>query len=133
MAKVLIVEDSFQIREAVADFFADKSEGAITVDAAADGDEGMKAVIENTYDLVILDIMLPGPSGFMICKKLRAKSDCPIVFLTALGTEDNILQGYETGADEYMVKPFSLKVLYTKCLGRHQALSIKDAGVYKRR
>jgi DNA-binding response OmpR family regulator len=60
--------------------------------------------------------MLPGPSGYDICRKLREKSDCPIVFLTALGTEDNILLGYEMGADEYITKPFSLMILYTKCL-----------------
>ncbi len=116
MAKILMVEDSAQLREAVSDFFMNRSGGTLTVETAADGDEGMKAVTENTYDLVILDIMLPGPSGYMICKKLREKSDCPIVFLTALGTEDNILLGYEMGADEYMVKPFSLMILYTKCL-----------------
>ena len=116
MAKILMVEDSAQLREAVSDFFKNRSGGTLTVETAADGDEGMNAVMNNTYDLVILDIMLPGPSGYMICKKLREKSDCPIVFLTALGTEDNILLGYEMGADEYMVKPFSLMVLYTKCL-----------------
>ena len=116
MARILMVEDSAQLREAVSDFFMNRSGGTLTVETAADGDEGMNAVMNNTYDLVILDIMLPGPSGYMICKKLREKSDCPIVFLTALGTEDNILLGYEMGADEYMVKPFSLMVLYTKCL-----------------
>jgi len=128
MTKVLIVEDSFQIREAVIDFFVEKSEGAFAVDAASDGDGGMKAVLENDYDLVILDIMLPGPSGFEICRTLRRKSDCPIVFLTALGTEDNILTGYEMGADEYMVKPFSLKVLYTKCLILLDRIGKKDRG-----
>ena len=101
MAKILMVEDSAQLREAVSDFFMNRSGGTLTVETAADGDEGMKAVTENTYDLVILDIMLPGPSGYMICKKLREKSDCPIVFLTALGTEDNILLGYETGAGKF--------------------------------
>ena len=116
MARLLIVEDSFQIREAVVDFFEQKGEGVFTIDTAANGEDGMRAVTDNSYDLVILDIMLPGPSGFMICKKLRERSNCPIVFLTALGTEDNILKGYELGADEYMVKPFSLKVLYAKCL-----------------
>ena len=60
--------------------------------------------------------MLPGASGFDVCKALRSKSKCPIVFLTALANESNILKGYEIGADEYMVKPFSLKVLYAKCL-----------------
>ena len=88
MAKILMVEDSAQLREAVSDFFKNRSGGTLTVETAADGDEGMNAVMNNTYDLVILDIMLPGPSGYMICKKLREKSDCPIVFLTALGTED---------------------------------------------
>ena len=74
------------------------------------------------YDERIMDVMgrasfmLPGLSGFDICKILRRKSSCPIVFLTALGTEDNILKGYALGADEYMVKPFSIKVLYAKCL-----------------
>jgi len=139
MARILIVEDSFQIREAVADFFEQKGEGAFLIDAAGNGEEGMRKVTENLYDLVILDIMLPGPSGFMICKRLREKSACPIVFLTALGTEDNILKGYELGADEYMVKPFSLKVLYAKCLallsraaGRpeERALTAGDIKVY---
>lgn len=142
MARILIVEDSFQIREAVADFFAQKGEGAFTIDAAANGDDGMRKIEKNTYDLVILDIMLPGPSGFMICKRLREKSACPIVFLTALGTEDNILKGYELGADEYMVKPFSLKVLYAKCLAllsraegqkEERALTAGDIKVYPAR
>ena len=128
MAKILMVEDSAQLREAVSDFFKNRSGGTLTVETAADGDEGMNAVMNNTYDLVILYIMLPGPSGYMICKKLREKSDCPIVFLTALGTEDNILLGYEMGADEYMVKPFSLKVLYAKCLA---LLNRTDTGLQK--
>ncbi|MBO4579062.1 MAG: response regulator transcription factor [Clostridiales bacterium] len=126
MAKVLIVEDSVQIREAVTDFFADRSKGALTVESAATGEEGMRAVSCNEYDIVILDIMLPGPSGYMICKRLREKSDCPIIFLTALGTEDNILKGYEMGADEYIVKPFSLMILYTKCLVLLDRMGKKD-------
>lgn len=126
MAKVLIVEDSVQIREAVTDFFADRSKGALTVESAASGEEGMRAVSCNEYDIVILDIMLPGPSGYMICKRLREKSDCPIIFLTALGTEDNILKGYEMGADEYIVKPFSLMILYTKCLVLLDRMGKKD-------
>ena len=116
MARILIVEDSAQIREAVIDFFVERSNGAFSMDSASDGIEGLKAVTDNEYDIVILDIMLPGASGYDICRKLREKSDCPIVFLTALGTEDNILLGYEMGADEYMTKPFSLMILYTKCL-----------------
>ena len=114
MPRILIVEDSTQIRELVAEYFRRTS--AFDVDEAKDGVEGFRMVSQNDYDLAILDIMLPGLSGFDICKILRRKSNCPIVFLTALGTEDNILRGYEIGADEYMVKPFSIKVLYAKCL-----------------
>ena len=114
MVRLLVVEDSTQLRELVAAFFA--KEGTWIVDTAKDGFQGLQLVEKNDYDIAILDIMLPGPSGFDICKILRRKSNCPIVFLTALGTEDNILKGYGIGADEYMVKPFSLKVLYAKCL-----------------
>lgn len=114
MPRMLIVEDSTQLRQLVSEYFRDT--GAFTVDSAKDGTEGVALVSKNTYDIAILDIMLPGLSGFDICRILRRKSNCPIVFLTALGTEDNILKGYALGADEYMVKPFSIKILYAKCL-----------------
>ena len=114
--RFLIVEDSDQIREAVYDFFVSESKGHFVIDTAADGISGLELVRSRDYDLVILDIMLPGTSGFDICRAVRSQGNCPVIFLTALGTEDNILKGYEVGADEYMVKPFSLKVLYAKCL-----------------
>ena len=114
MAKILIVEDNEELLNLVADFFEDK--GSFEVDAAPDGNRALSLISEKEYDIAILDIMLPGANGFEVCKALRGKSQCPIVFLTALGNEDNILKGYEIGADEYMVKPFSLKVLYAKCL-----------------
>ncbi|MBP5261275.1 MAG: response regulator transcription factor [Clostridiales bacterium] len=114
--RMLIVEDSAQIREAVCDFFKRESGGRFVLDEAGDGITGLDKALKNEYDLVILDIMLPGASGFDICRALRNKGACPIIFLTALGTEDNILRGYELGGDEYVVKPFSLKVLYAKCL-----------------
>ena len=114
MAKILIVEDNEELLNLVADFFEDK--GSFEVDAAPDGNRALSLISEKEYDIAILDIMLPGANGFEVCKALRCKSQCPIVFLTALGNEDNILKGYEIGADEYMVKPFSLNVLYAKCL-----------------
>lgn len=114
MVKILIVEDNEELLDLVAGYF--KSKGSFDVFTAADGNAALKLVDEKDFDIAILDIMLPGPDGFEICKALRGKSRCPIVFLTALGNEDNILKGYEIGADEYMVKPFSPKVLYAKCL-----------------
>ena len=114
MVKILIVEDNKELLDLVAGYF--KSKGSFDVFTAADGNAALRLVDEKDFDIAILDIMLPGPDGFEICKALRGKSRCPIVFLTALGNEDNILKGYEIGADEYMVKPFSPKVLYAKCL-----------------
>ena len=114
MVKILIVEDNEELLDLVAGYF--KSKGSFDVFTAADGNAALRLVDEKDFDIAILDIMLPGHDGFEICKALRGKSRCPIVFLTALGNEDNILKGYELGADEYMVKPFSPKVLYAKCL-----------------
>lgn len=114
MAKILIVEDSRELLMLVADYF--RSKEIFVADTASDGNTALVLISENEYDIAILDIMLPGADGYEVCRALRRKSRCPIVFLTALGTEDNILKGYEIGADEYMCKPFSLKVLYAKCL-----------------
>ena len=114
MARILIVEDNEELLKLVADFFWSK--GSFEVATASDGNCALSLIGEKDFDIAILDIMLPGTNGFEVCKALRSKSECPIVFLTALANEDNILRGYEIGADEYMVKPFSLKVLYAKCL-----------------
>lgn len=114
MVSILIVEDNEELLALVAGYF--KNKGSFDVFTAADGNAALRLVDEKDFDIAILDIMLPGPNGFEICKALRNKCRCPIVFLTALGNEDNILKGYEIGADEYMVKPFSPKVLYAKCL-----------------
>ena len=114
MARILIVEDAKELLLLVVEFL--ESKGSFDVDTAEDGNTALNLIGSNDYDIAILDIMLPGASGFDVCKALRSKSKCPIVFLTALANESNILKGYEIGADEYMVKPFSLKVLYAKCL-----------------
>ena len=126
MARILIVEDAQELLSLVAGFF--ESKGSFDVDTASDGNTALNLIGSNDYDIAILDIMLPGASGFDVCKALRSKSKCPIVFLTALANENNSLKGYEIGADEYMVKPFSLKVLYAKCLA---LLNRTDTGLQK--
>ncbi len=126
MARILIVEDNEELLTLVSDFF--RSKGSFDVDTAPDGNRALSLISGQEYDIAILDIMLPGTNGFEVCKALRGKSRCPIVFLTALGNEDNILRGYEIGADEYMVKPFSLKVLYAKCLA---LLNRTEAEIHK--
>lgn len=114
--RLLIVEDSPELLEAASDFFREEGVGLWEVVTASDGNDALAKVSNDNFDLMILDIMLPGASGFDICKAARQISDCPIIFLTALGSENNILKGYETGCDDYVVKPFSLRHLYAKSL-----------------
>jgi DNA-binding response OmpR family regulator len=110
----LLVEDDAEIREIITDYFSEKSEGAYHIDIAGTGDEGWKKCMENEYDLVLLDIMLPEVDGFTICRELRKNSDVPIIFITARHGEDDRLHGYRLGCDDYISKPFSLAELYAK-------------------
>ena len=112
--RILLVEDDAQIREAIEDYFTGKEEDEIQIICARDGTEGMESAMETRFDLAILDIMLPGMDGFALCRELRRVSVAPIIFLTARGSEEDKLRGYLMGADDYMVKPFSLAVLYAK-------------------
>ena len=114
--RLLIVEDTPELLEAAGDFFREEGSGLWEVVTASDGNDALVKVNADNYDLMILDIMLPGASGFDICRAARKTSDCPIIFVTALGSENNILKGYETGCDDYVVKPFSLRHLYAKSL-----------------
>ena len=114
--RLLIVEDSPELLEAASDFFREEGAGLWDVVTASDGDDPLALVRSGSFALMILDLMLPGASGFDICKAARQTSDCPIIFVTALGSENNILKGYETGCDDYVVKPFSLRHLYAKSL-----------------
>ncbi len=112
MFRILLVEDDKKIREGIEDFFKTKND--IELRVAIDGNQGMDMLYENSFDLVLLDIMLPGVDGFTLCRELRRQSDAPIIFLTARGREEDILYGYDLGCDDYIVKPFSLATLYAK-------------------
>ncbi len=112
--KILLVEDDGQITEIITDYFEEKSGGTFNIEAAMTGDEGQERCLENEYDLVLLDVMLPGVNGFSICRELRKSSDVPIIFITARHNENDKLHGYNLGADDYITKPFSLAELYAK-------------------
>lgn len=111
---ILLVEDDAQIREVIVDYFSEKSNGDIEIVIAKDGNEGLAKVYEREYDLVLLDVMMPGLDGFSLCREIRKQSITPIVFLTAKAREEDVLRGYSIGCDDYMVKPFSLAELYAK-------------------
>lgn len=114
MYNILLVEDDAQIREVIADYFSETGKGSFTLFLAKDGNEGLDRIYEREYDLVMLDIMMPGMDGFELCRELRKQSSAPIIFLTARGGETDVLYGYSIGCDDYMVKPFSLAELYAK-------------------
>lgn len=114
MYKILLVEDDSDIRELISDYFHAKSDNAICVDTAKDGQSGVEKAYENTYDALLLDVMLPELDGFGICKEVRRESDVPIIFITARAAQEDVLRGYALGCDDYVVKPFPLPVLYEK-------------------
>lgn len=114
MYKILLVEDDKNIIEMICDYFADKSQNTILIDVASDGESGVAMAYESTYDLLLLDVMLPFMDGFEICREVRRFSDVPIMFITARSDQNDILNGYALGCDDYIVKPFSLPVFYNK-------------------
>ncbi|MBO4788376.1 MAG: response regulator transcription factor [Lachnospiraceae bacterium] len=112
MCRILLAEDNENLREVMTDYLTDNG---FTVDAVADGVLAWEAFCERDYRLVLLDVMMPRMNGFDVCRRIRAKEDVPILFLTARVQEQDQLLGYSLGADEYIVKPFSLPVLVAKC------------------
>lgn len=114
MFEILLVEDDKNIREVIYDFFDDKSKGKMRIDMAEDGMTALEKAYEKIYDLLILDIMLPELDGFSVCREVRKQSDVPIIFITARATQEDVLNGYALGCDDYIVKPFSLPVFYQK-------------------
>jgi DNA-binding response OmpR family regulator len=105
MTSILVVEDDATVRDTLAlNLRAEEYE----VFTAADGEEGLRQARELEPDLVVLDVMLPELDGLTVCRVLRRESQVPIILLTARGTETDKIIGLETGADDYIVKPFSL-------------------------
>ena len=110
MAKrLLVVDDDTEIRELL-EF--DLSHSGYSVDTAKNGLEGLNKALNNTYDLVLLDVMMPKMNGFEVCQNIRkTKKNLPILLLTAKGTIDDKTQGFDCGADDYLVKPFEIEEL----------------------
>lgn len=105
--RILIVDDDDEIRELL-EF--DIAQSGYNVDTAKDGLEGLNKALNNGYDLILLDVMMPKMNGYDVCKNIRqAKLAVPILMLTAKGTIDDKTQGFEGGADDYLVKPFDIQ------------------------
>ena len=112
MQQILLIEDEQRIAELIK---RGLEEQGFAVTVAYDGLMGKKLAIANNYELVITDIILPNLNGIELCKLLKSiKPDMPIIMLTALGTTDDKGEGFDAGADDYLVKPFELRELYVR-------------------
>ena len=107
-ARVLVVDDDPTVSDVVRRYL---ERAGFTVDRAGDGPTALALAALRSPDLVVLDLMLPGMSGLEVCRRLRRESDVPVVMLTALGEESDRVVGFETGADDYVTKPFSPREL----------------------
>ncbi len=116
--KILVVEDEPK----VADFIKEGLEAQdFTVDLAADGRTGRDKAIHNNYDLIILDVNLPYINGFDVCKTIRERHvKAPVIMLTALGTTDDKIMGFDSGVDDYLVKPFEFRELLARIKALHK-------------
>jgi DNA-binding response OmpR family regulator len=113
--KILLVEDSKNLALNISDYLESKG---YVIDYAADGITALNLMLAQTFDVILLDIMMPGMNGFSVCQKLRDKNGIatPVIMLTAKDTEEDILKGFSVGADDYLVKPFSLPELEARII-----------------
>ena len=110
--RVLLIEDDVAISRLLKEGLEDES---YAVDVAHDGSEGYRTAVADEYDVIILDIMLPGMNGYEVCRALRNDGNkTPILMLTARDAERDIVEGLDTGADDYLAKPFSFDVLLAR-------------------
>lgn len=121
--RILVVDDNPEIREIIRILLS--GEG-YTVCEAADGASALEALEKGNFDLILLDIMMPGMNGYETCQNIREKSNAPILFLSARTTDSDKLLGFSSGGDDYLEKPFS----YPELLGRAKAL-IRRYHVYQ--
>lgn len=115
LINLLLIEDDHRLAQLTSDYL---QRNGCVVTVVHDGEQGLREAQRHPYDLLLLDIMLPGRSGLEVCRALRASTDLPIILLTARGEEADRVLGLELGADDYLVKPFSPREL----LARMQAL-----------
>ena len=125
VSSILVVEDHLDIAEMIVDFFEAKG---FIVDHAADGITGMHLAVTQPFDLIILDLSLPGIDGIELCRHLRqtAKIDTPVIMLTARDAVEQKLEGFDVGADDYLVKPFAIEELEARVRVRLKVSTVED-------
>jgi len=127
-SSLLLIEDHRDIAESILDFLELRG---YEVDYAADGVTGLHLAVTNTYDVIVLDVMLPGLDGLTVCRKIReeARRDTPILMLTARDTLEDKITGLDAGADDYLVKPFEVRELEARLrsmVRRHRGATARE-------
>lgn len=126
MKKILIIEDDRKIAELERDYLEIND---FQVSLAADGDTGLLFAVRDDFDLIVLDLMLPGVDGFTICRRIREKKETPIIMVSAKRDDVDKIRGLGLGADDYMVKPFSPAELVARVkahIGRFERLTSQE-------
>jgi two-component system, OmpR family, response regulator CpxR len=111
MSRILVIDDDIDLCELISDYLA--SEG-FALDTVHNGEEGVRQALTGDHDLVVLDVMLPGMSGFDVLRRIRAASAVPVLMLTARGDDVDRIVGLEMGADDYLPKPFNPRELVAR-------------------
>jgi two-component system, OmpR family, phosphate regulon response regulator OmpR len=123
---ILVVDDDNRIRELVKEYL---NENNFTISTAADSNEAKKLIEYFTFDLIVLDVMMPGQNGFELTSEIRKNNSVPIILLTAKGEVENRIQGLELGADDYLGKPFEPKELLLRIkniISKKEKIDIKE-------
>ena len=108
MQKILLLEDDINLSETIKEYLEDEGH---EVDSAYTSDEAIEKIYEKNYDILLLDVMVPGINGFELLKKVKEEKDIPAIFITSLNSVEDLEKGYESGCDDYIRKPFALKEL----------------------
>lgn len=124
---ILLIEDDTELCEIINDAFSARGGEDISLTLIQNGTQGLQEALKKEYDLILLDIMLPGLDGFSVIRELRKTKNVPVIFLTARNDETDILFGYDLGCDDYVTKPFSVAALYSKVI----ALISRDKHSFK--
>lgn len=130
--RILIVEDEKNIVQVLA---FNIMQAGYAYDIALDGEDGLKKALTGAYDLILLDLMLPKMDGFEVCRRIRQKLSTPVIIVTAREEEVDKILGFDIGADDYVTKPFSIKILLARIKANIRRYAnemvIHDAGVEK--
>jgi DNA-binding response OmpR family regulator len=107
-AKIALLEDDPSLSETIKEYLEDEG---FEVDVVHNGEEAMDRIYEKSYDLLLLDVMVPGIDGFELLRRVREHTDTPAIYITSLDSVENLEEGFKSGADDYIRKPFALKEL----------------------